>query len=165
MKKSCSKCKELKSLNLFGKDKVRKDGLSYFCKSCVSATSKAKDFAPQMEGSKCCSDCNQEFHITEFHRKKTSKKDGRGPICKRCKKKQGLRILCNITEEQIEAHLQATACDICSKELTLKNKAADHCHDTNRFRGTVCTSCNFSLGHAFNNVEILTNMIKYLKYE
>lgn len=32
--KKCSKCKELKPLNLFHKDKARKDGKYPFCKSC-----------------------------------------------------------------------------------------------------------------------------------
>lgn len=38
--KQCTKCKEVKPLEEFNKDKSRKDGLRYNCKSCTNAISK-----------------------------------------------------------------------------------------------------------------------------
>lgn len=38
--KICSACKESKDKSLFGRDKARKDGLNYVCKSCVAKKSK-----------------------------------------------------------------------------------------------------------------------------
>ena len=40
--KACSKCGEVKSLHLFNKDKSKKDGLKYSCKSCVSKYQKKR---------------------------------------------------------------------------------------------------------------------------
>ena len=38
--KTCTKCKELKELNQFGKDLTRKDGLNCYCKACIRIHSK-----------------------------------------------------------------------------------------------------------------------------
>ena len=38
--KVCSKCREIKNLNAFGKDKYSKDGLSYSCKECRNKASR-----------------------------------------------------------------------------------------------------------------------------
>lgn len=56
-------------------------------------------------------------------------------------------------------------CEICKvSEKNLKKKLClDHCHKTNRFRGWICHRCNFALGYARDNIEILKNMIEYLK--
>lgn len=40
--KTCSKCKETKPLESFGKDKHNKDGLRYICKECMSKRAKSK---------------------------------------------------------------------------------------------------------------------------
>ena len=42
MDKKCSKCKELKSVDDFHKNKATKDGLNAYCKVCFSAYIKAR---------------------------------------------------------------------------------------------------------------------------
>lgn len=39
----------------------------------------------------------------------------------------------------------------------------DHCHDTGKVRGLLCTNCNTMLGKTKDNVEVLIAAIKYLK--
>ena len=52
-------------------------------------------------------------------------------------------------------------CLICKKFF--KTLCRDHCHTTNIERGYICMHCNFVLGHAFDNVEILKETIAYLE--
>ena len=39
----------------------------------------------------------------------------------------------------------------------------DHCHDTNRVRGLLCTNCNVAIGHMKDDVERLRAAISYLE--
>ena len=52
-------------------------------------------------------------------------------------------------------------CEICEK-VNRKRLTVDHDHATGRFRGFLCRPCNFMLGHAKDNVEILKRAIVYL---
>lgn len=38
----------------------------------------------------------------------------------------------------------------------------DHCSETGRIRGMLCSNCNMALGHVKDSVEILAKMIEYL---
>lgn len=38
----------------------------------------------------------------------------------------------------------------------------DHCHKTGRVRGLLCCSCNTGIGLLKDNIDVLTNAIKYL---
>jgi len=39
----------------------------------------------------------------------------------------------------------------------------DHCHVTGKYRGLLCNRCNTSLGFVNDDIELLENMVKYLK--
>jgi hypothetical protein len=39
----------------------------------------------------------------------------------------------------------------------------DHCHETNKFRGWLCLSCNVVLGHAADDPKILRGLADYLE--
>lgn len=71
---------------------------------------------------------------------------------------------------------QEGKCKICERELTRNQETPilgtprdpngvciDHCHETGVIRGLLCFHCNTSLGHAFDNVNTLRNMITYLE--
>jgi len=64
---------------------------------------------------------------------------------------------------------QNYCCKICSIELELNGQRTgnavaciDHCHETNTYRGILCTSCNKGLGLFKDNVNLLLEAIKYL---
>lgn len=66
------------------------------------------------------------------------------------------------TFEQMSAEQNHT-CKICGqKELTYKNLNVDHCHETGKIRGLLCTSCNTALGLLKDNLQNLQNAIRYL---
>lgn len=51
-------------------------------------------------------------------------------------------------------------CEICD---TKENLCWDHCHKTDKFRGTLCSQCNFGIGSFKDSPEILEKAILYLK--
>ena len=56
-------------------------------------------------------------------------------------------------------------CKIClaDNKKYKRQLAVDHCHTTGKIRGLLCTPCNISLGYINDNIQILHNMINYLK--
>lgn len=65
--------------------------------------------------------------------------------------------------------VQNNKCAICKKEEHVlhlgkpRELAVDHCHNTGKIRGLLCTNCNKVLGHAKDSIEILTRAIEYLE--
>lgn len=80
--------------------------------------------------------------------------------------KQGRDIL-DITYGELEQYRKEhPVCEICGKEERAcsngkdkDNLCIDHCHNSKRFRGLLCTSCNSKLGWFENNQE---SVLKYL---
>jgi hypothetical protein len=53
-------------------------------------------------------------------------------------------------------------CEICG---SIENLCYDHSHKTNKYRGTLCNSCNLAIGIMRDDIERLKNAIKYLENE
>jgi len=51
-------------------------------------------------------------------------------------------------------------CNICNNKIKKTN--IDHCHKTGNIRGVLCRNCNFGLGYFKDNIDFLSNAIKYL---
>jgi len=70
----------------------------------------------------------------------------------------------NLTKYEVEILLLKTNCDLCGKEFNKlkKEPKIDHCHDTNKVRGVLCSSCNTGLGLLGDNVDSLLIAIKYI---
>ena len=83
------------------------------------------------------------------------------------KKKYGI----NLEEYNELLESQNHVCLICGKsENHIHNKtkkktdlAVDHCHDTGKIRGLLCTNCNIGIGYFKNNPELLITAADYLK--
>jgi hypothetical protein len=91
--KTCAKCKVLKSVAEFSKDRSTKDGLQNRCKVCQKEyrqTNKSKiNHIPAEElPSKVCKKCRALLPRSEFH-KNNSRKDGLFGSCKACVKAYG----------------------------------------------------------------------------
>jgi hypothetical protein len=59
---------------------------------------------------------------------------------------------------------QKGRCAICGKHQSKLEKSlvVDHDHDTNEVRGLLCHHCNLVLGHAKDDVRVLSNAAAYL---
>lgn len=76
----------------------------------------------------------------------------------------------NLTVEEYDQLLkkQNHVCAICFKPEHVihlgkpRRMAVDHCHETGKIRGLLCTNCNKLLGHAKDNKQILGQAIAYL---
>ena len=128
----CAECNKIKPTTCFYKCNKNKKGFQYHCKSCSAV----------------------------FRKKRTILK-------KEQQRNTQLQNLYGITQEEYEKLLlhQNGLCKIC-KTFKLHPKAnfmvVDHDHYTNKLRGILCFKCNAGLGHFDDNVNKLTNAIKYL---
>jgi len=58
--------------------------------------------------------------------------------------------------------VQKGRCLICTK-IPTKQLVVDHCHTTGKVRGLLCDKCNFLLGLANDQINVLQNAIAYLE--
>ncbi len=119
-------------------------------------------------GLRLCSCCGQHKPLLDFHGRKE-----KAARCKDCTSASFLRYKYNISLAQFN-HLreqQKGLCKICgavleikeSSSLRTKNVAVDHCHDTGKVRGLLCSMCNKGLGCFNDNIASLEAAILYLR--
>lgn len=61
---------------------------------------------------------------------------------------------------------QGGMCPICMKIKPISGKYkmhVDHCHETNKVRGLLCSACNTNLGKFNDSIDMLERAIYYLK--
>lgn len=116
-----------------------------------------------------CSLCKREKLFTEknFYRRRNGnlRKD-----CKACHKKRKVRhhlkTSYGITPEQKNQMLeqQQNRCLICEKDISGKAKShIDHCHNTGKIRGILCSNCNRAIGLLSDCTKNLNRAIIYLQ--
>jgi hypothetical protein len=71
-----------------------------------------------------------------------------------------------VTPEAYDAMLvkQAGACKVCGKKPK-QNKVlvVDHCHETEKIRGLLCTPCNVAIGNLGDNEAGLLRALNYIR--
>lgn len=135
MEKKCSKCLKIKPLSCFHKDAKGIHKVRAMCKLC------------------------------------------RIPLCRnylqnggdKIQRKSKIKKQYSVSDEEYLYIESCTNCQICHTSLSghrgTTSKVVDHNHDTNKFRGVLCSACNLALGHARDNIKILQSMINYLEKE
>ena len=58
------------------------------------------------------------------------------------------------------SHLRGKQCEICG---TADNLCGDHDHKANKFRGTLCRTCNVGLGMFQDKIALLFKAVEYLE--
>jgi len=182
--KQCTNCQEYKDTSNFHKYSKAQDKLKPWCKSCVKQYDLAEhDLKRKMprklnkDGQIHCRNCGNYFDESDMVSSKNGKHKGLS-YCNTCSPllyRTRLVEKYGITIDQYHQMLedQGYACKICKREEKT-NKARlsiDHNHDCcpggkscgSCVRGLLCTNCNMSLGNAQDSIEILQQMIDYLK--
>lgn len=127
-----------------------------------------------------CTRCDSEKPIEEFYVCSRSL-GGRKRICKECMKAQHrswtsrsretlrdkwLRLEYGITTEDFERMLaaQGGVCAICKNPESIEGRplSVDHCHESERVRGLLCTACNQALGLLGDSPELTAAATRYL---
>ena len=137
--KKCTKCGELKSLDLFNNHIRYKDGKRFRCKRCESQDSK------------------------EAKKRKLSE-DYLGTRLQ--ERKHNLKRMFGISLEDYDLKLeqQKNVCAICGGLCKSgKRLAVDHDHKTGKIRDLLCGNCNGGLGKFQDNPELLIKAADYLR--
>ena len=133
-----------------------------------------------------CKTCSNDFPLDLFHKDKYAK-NGYKKTCKHCSvlktkqwkatktkeelaqnnRKYKLKLSYGLSVEQYNTILeeQNYCCAICNTkedELT-RGLVVDHCHESNKVRGLLCTYCNVAIGMLKENEENLLASIQYLR--
>jgi hypothetical protein len=151
--KVCSKCKETKEITSFNTEGKGRPGRKPACRTCESIQNRARA---------------EKF-----------KKIGGNPVRKlwmeNNKDKLKNRLLkkyYNITIEEYNRllKLQGGVCDACGQAEVKTSRtgkvfdlAVDHCHNTGKVRGLLCSRCNTTLGKYQDDDELILKLALYIK--
>lgn len=144
--KKCSYCNRDRQVSLFRVRRIRKTDNKTVYKSQ-------------------CKECEQILNTKRYF-KKYSKNEAH----RRRAYKYTLKNRYGLTQEDYATlyNNQEGKCLVCFKVFPSlleqrKGLVVDHCHSSNRVRGLLCTRCNVGMGQLGDNIEFLSNAIKYLK--
>lgn len=188
--KKCSICGEEKTIDEYNKHKGCKFGVRPQCKKCHSKQSskwqkeniehrkkylndwyeknKDKVIKQREEYKEIKNKKRREKYKEDEEYRKQRLKDAAMWQKNNPKKRKGQRLKqYGITFEDFSILLKEAGnkCEICGYEDDTDKKTfpvVDHCHETNKVRGILCSKCNFALGHFNDSIENLKNAIKYL---
>jgi len=133
--KQCGKCKQIKSVCMFSKNKQVRDGYSHWCKICKRAYALKFNQKPEQRRKTRNRNLQYNYGISlEAYECLFEVQNGR------C-------VICGATKSS------------CYKSDWL---VVDHDRVTGRIRGLLCNRCNRTLGMAEHNVELLQKMQDYL---
>jgi len=124
---------------------------------------------------KKCNTCNEELPVTDFGPHKKAP-DGLAYHCRPCmaaksreyesqnkekRRSTYMKYRYGITSEQYDEawRRQGEGCAICGSD---RKPRIDHCHETGKFRGILCDTCNRGLGMLGDNLGSLEKAVKYL---
>lgn len=177
--KICTKCREQKPVSDFAKDKGRKDGYYSWCNDCSRAKSNAWRLAhPEQHAATLAKwRKNNPDRIAQYARNHYSKNPELYAGYSRAYRERNpekvklrariahLRDKHGMTVDEYEAmwDAQKGVCAICGGGEVKRLLAVDHCHETGRIRGLLCSDCNVGLGQFRDDPKRLARAIRYLK--
>jgi hypothetical protein len=143
--KICPSCKQDLLLEKFYFTNGARKRYSAYCKECSGKKIKEGYTYPETKKQK-----KQKYYYDNIERVRDTN----------YKKSFGI----DLEEYSKKEALQDFKCKICfSKNKSGKKLAVDHDHATGKIRDLLCSSCNSALGLLKEDIDILANMIEYLK--
>lgn len=149
-----------------------------FCKSHYERQRTGREvlapLAPKVhlvvDGRKRCSKCHRSLPIDSFT-KSGRMKCGYSGRCRECQRALVRKFKFGVTQDRYDAMLaeQAGVCAVCervetdlSRSRRPKPLSVDHCHETGRVRGLLCSRCNIAIGLVGDDPNLLRKLIGYL---
>tara|TARA_R110000782_G_scaffold120606_1_gene211603 strand:+ start:181 stop:609 length:429 start_codon:yes stop_codon:yes gene_type:complete len=137
--KTCTKCKETKSLSLFGNHIRTADGKRVRCKACEAVDNKESRQARKSDNPEGLAARDRTANL---------------------KRTYGLSVL----EWDAKFKKQQGVCAICSGTcVSGRRLAVDHNHSTGVIRDLLCGNCNGGLGKFLEKPELLLKAVEYLR--
>lgn len=160
--KQCTKCKKVKPLSEFNRNKREKDGCQFWCRLCQKKYYK--------KYSEKANKRNRKWYKENRNNVKNQRheyyKENRDCLLKQ-RRIIYLKRLYNITPQEydIMLELQGSVCIICGKTPKENGKrlAVDHDHETGKIRDLLCDGCNKALGYLNDSPEMCERMKLYLQ--
>jgi hypothetical protein len=148
--RKCTRCLLIKPITEFHKYKCGVNGFKPDCKDCRIIEGTKYNKSRKEKNPNCWRDQARKYRSTFPDKVKDI----------------DLRRKYNITLDEYNKIFaeQEGKCAICGIHQSELNRplGVDHDHKTNKIRGLLCNSCNSVLGYSKDDVNILTNSIKYL---
>lgn len=153
LNKKCSKCKEVKAIELFNKSKHQLSGLYPSCKKCQYAVGKLWT----QNNREAVNKAARKRRLSDAQKQKDAV----------YRRKSHLKRTFNLKVEDYKLMLnkQENKCGICKLDAGVQKKqfAVDHSHKTGKVRGLLCSNCNTGLGQFKDSFFLLNQAIKYLE--
>jgi len=186
--KFCPDCADDRPITEFRRDRRRKDGLAFYCKTHARlrwfASRDRRAGAPKHrfprdlvvpEGFTWCPDCGEVKPITDYPRTRSSA-SGHHSYCKPCHNLRGkvskdkvggsrtyhLKRRYGLSAEDADAMLEAQGglCAICQAAPAAH---VDHDHETGAVRAPLCFNCNGGLGQFRDDPRVLRAAAEYVE--
>ena len=83
------------------------------------------------------------------------------------KKRNDYKRKYNATDEQFDAYVAVTHCQVCgiglNDSIKLTSRCQDHCHTTGKLRKVICSRCNNAEGYYKDDPESILKLYEYIK--
>lgn len=112
---------------------------------------------------RCCT-CKRRRGAKHFT-KNAVESDGLERYCRDCKNDRQRFTRYKITREDYDRLVaeQGGRCGVCGCECSERDVlSVDHCHESNRIRGLLCSACNRAVGLLGDRVETVAAALAYL---
>lgn len=144
--KTCTKCKEEKSIEQFPPNKKTLDKRGSWCKGCVAPLGKEDYKKNKVDRDLKTKKWQKENrHKLKGYRLKKQFNMSNSDFDTLLKAQDHKCLICNAHESQIDTVM-----------------CIDHCHSTGKIRGLLCRSCNLAIGLLKDNIPALKRAIDYL---